>query len=121
MSQTTGRAARRSLGGSLQASRATHRPPRTALPEGRYVCPVDVVAEIRKKVGREAQEEHFHKEVGREKTARALAEEFVELYGKRFPKAVSVFEAGIGDALTYLSYPGAPTTLGYARRTCWSA
>jgi putative transposase len=44
--------------------------------------------------------------VRRKKTARALAEEFVELYGKRFPKAVSVFEAGIGDALTYLSYPG---------------
>jgi putative transposase len=44
--------------------------------------------------------------VKREKTARALAEEFVELYGKRFPKAVSVFEAGIGDALTYLSFPG---------------
>jgi putative transposase len=44
--------------------------------------------------------------VRRTKTARALAEEFVELYGKRFPKAVSVFEAGIEDALTYLSYPG---------------
>ena len=44
--------------------------------------------------------------VRREKTARALAEEFVELYGKRFPKAVSVFEAGIGDVLTYLHYPG---------------
>jgi putative transposase len=44
--------------------------------------------------------------VRRERTAQALAEEFVELYGKRFPKAVSVFEAGIGDALTYLSYPG---------------
>jgi putative transposase len=44
--------------------------------------------------------------VRRAKTARALAEEFVELYGKRFPKAVAVFEAGIGDALTYLSYPG---------------
>ena len=44
--------------------------------------------------------------VRREKTARALAEEFVELYGKRFPKAVRVFEAGIGDALTYLHYPG---------------
>jgi putative transposase len=44
--------------------------------------------------------------VRREKTARALAEEFVELYGKRFPKAVAVFEAGIGDALSYLSYPG---------------
>ena len=44
--------------------------------------------------------------VRRPKTAKALAEEFVELYGKRFPKAVSVFEAGIEDALTYLSYPG---------------
>jgi transposase-like protein len=44
--------------------------------------------------------------VRREKTARALAEEFVELYGKRFPKAVSVFEAGIGEGLTYLSFPG---------------
>jgi putative transposase len=44
--------------------------------------------------------------VRREKTARALAEEFVELYGKRFPKAISVFEAGIGEALTYLSFPG---------------
>jgi putative transposase len=44
--------------------------------------------------------------VRRVKTARALAEEFVELYAKRFPKAVSVFEAGIEDTLTYLSYPG---------------
>jgi putative transposase len=44
--------------------------------------------------------------VRRMKTARALAEEFSELYGKRFPKAVSVFEAGIEDALTYLSFPG---------------
>ena len=44
--------------------------------------------------------------VRREKTARALAEEFVELYGKRFPRAIAVFEAGIDDALSYLSYPG---------------
>jgi putative transposase len=44
--------------------------------------------------------------VRRQRTAQALAEEFVELYGKRFPKAVSVFEAGIEDALTYLNYPG---------------
>jgi putative transposase len=42
----------------------------------------------------------------RQRTAQALAEEFVELYGKRFPKAVSIFEAGIEDALTYLTYPG---------------
>jgi putative transposase len=44
--------------------------------------------------------------VRRKKTAEALTEEFVELYEKRFPKAVSVFEAGIDDALTYLSFPG---------------
>ena len=30
----------------------------------------------------------------------------MELYAKRFPRAISVFEAGIGDALTYLSSPG---------------
>jgi len=30
----------------------------------------------------------------------------VKLYGKRFPKAITAFEAGIGDALTYLHYPG---------------
>jgi transposase-like protein len=44
--------------------------------------------------------------VRREKTARALTEEFVEMYGGRFSKAISVFEAGIEDALTYLGYPG---------------
>jgi putative transposase len=44
--------------------------------------------------------------VRRQKTAKALAEEFVELYERRYPKAVSVFEAGIEDALTYLGYPG---------------
>ena len=44
--------------------------------------------------------------VRREKTALALAEEFVELYGSRFPKAVSILEAGIEDALTHLRYPG---------------
>jgi putative transposase len=44
--------------------------------------------------------------VRRQRTAQALAKEFIELYGKRFPKAVSVFETGIGDALTYLNYPG---------------
>ena len=44
--------------------------------------------------------------VRREKTAEALVEEFVSLYKKDYPKAVSVFEAGIRDALTYLRYPG---------------
>jgi putative transposase len=43
--------------------------------------------------------------VRREKTALALAEKFVGLHRKRFPKATSVFEAGISSALTYLSYP----------------
>ena len=36
--------------------------------------------------------------VRRENTARALAKEFVELYGERFSKAVSVFEAGVNSA-----------------------
>jgi putative transposase len=45
--------------------------------------------------------------VRRQKTAKVLAEEFVELYGGRFPKAVTVFEAGIDDAL---SYPGSHHT-----------
>ena len=44
--------------------------------------------------------------VRREKTARILAQEFVSLYQKRFPKAVSVFEAGVEHALTYLGCPG---------------
>jgi len=44
--------------------------------------------------------------VRREKTARALAKEFVKLYDSRFAKAISVFEAGIDDALSYLSFPG---------------
>ena len=45
--------------------------------------------------------------VRRQKSALALAEEFVELHGGRcFPKAVSVFEACISDALIYLGYPG---------------
>ena len=59
--------------------------------------------------------------VRREKTARALTDEdFVELYRGRFPKAVSVFEAGIGDALTYLSFPGSHHAKLCARPTCWS-
>jgi putative transposase len=44
--------------------------------------------------------------VRREETAKALVEEFVELYEKRYPKVISVFVAGIGDALTYLCYSG---------------
>jgi putative transposase len=44
--------------------------------------------------------------VRRQRTAKALTEEFVSLYEKSYPKAVSVFEAGIEDTLTYLPYPG---------------
>jgi putative transposase len=44
--------------------------------------------------------------VRRRKIVYALAQEFVELYGKDYPKAGSVLEAGIGDALAYLRYPG---------------
>ena len=42
----------------------------------------------------------------REKGAKGLAAEFVELYEKRYPRAGSVFEAGIGSALTYLRFLG---------------
>jgi putative transposase len=38
-----------------------------------------------------------------------LAEVFVSPYQKTYPKAVSVFEAGIRVALTYLRYPGYTT------------
>jgi hypothetical protein len=31
--------------------------------------------------------------------------ESVELYGGRFPQAISVFETSIGDALVYFNYP----------------
>jgi transposase-like protein len=44
--------------------------------------------------------------VRRKKTAEALAEEFVSMYKKRYPKAVSVFKSGVEDALCYLRYPG---------------
>lgn len=44
--------------------------------------------------------------VRRHKTAEVLAEEFVLFYKTSYPKAVSVFEAGIADTLTYLGYPG---------------
>jgi putative transposase len=44
--------------------------------------------------------------VKRQKTAEALAQEFVSFYEKSYPKAVAIFEAGIEDALTYLRYPG---------------
>src|SRR5215218_5531654 len=40
-------------------------PPRIALPDGRYIRPVDVVAEILKKLKRNAEDGHFHEEVRR--------------------------------------------------------
>ena len=42
----------------------------------------------------------------RHKTAEALAEGFVSLYRKSYPKAVSAFEADVKETLTYFSYPG---------------
>lgn len=42
----------------------------------------------------------------RAKTARAPGEEFAELYAEHFPRAVSVFEASVEDAIVYLRYPG---------------
>lgn len=44
------------------------------------------------------------------KAALALAREFVEMYGDRFPEVISVFGAGIGDALTYLRHSRKRTT-----------
>lgn len=38
-------------------------------------------------------------------TARALAQDFVEHYQSRFPKAVRVFEAGLDSALSFLVFP----------------
>lgn len=40
-------------------------PPRIALPGGHYIRPVDVVAEILKKLKRDAEEGHFHEDIGR--------------------------------------------------------
>src|SRR5215212_7046149 len=40
-------------------------PPRIALPGGRYVRPVDVAAEILKKLKHDAEEGHFHEKIGR--------------------------------------------------------
>jgi putative transposase len=63
--------------------------------------------------------------VHREETARGLAEAFVARYGKRFGKAVSVLQGGLGNALTFLAFPtpagrvpGIIACCG--RRTGWS-
>jgi putative transposase len=73
-------------------------------------CVVHFERNVLSHVARSSMEEVAHDlkaifKVRREKSARALAEEFIGLYGKRFPRAVAVFEAGIDDALSYLSYP----------------
>jgi putative transposase len=44
--------------------------------------------------------------VRREMTAETLVKEFVSLHQKSYPKAVAIFEGGIADALSYLSFPG---------------
>lgn len=43
--------------------------------------------------------------VHRKESANALAEAFVERYGKRFVKAVGVLKNGLANALTFLSFP----------------
>jgi transposase-like protein len=59
--------------------------------------------------------------VGREKTSLALAEEFVDLHWRCFPKATSVFEAGISDTVTYLSYPGSHHKRSRGRSGWWAS
>ncbi|OAQ19775.1 IS256 family transposase [Thermosulfurimonas dismutans] len=44
-------------------------------------------------------------QVKRRSTAEALAQEFIERYKGRFPRAVETFERGISEALTYLDFP----------------
>lgn len=41
----------------------------------------------------------------REETARRLAQEWLERYAKRFPKAAEVLRRGLDDALTFLRFP----------------
>jgi transposase-like protein len=43
--------------------------------------------------------------VHRKESALALADAFVERYGKRFSKAVGVLQNGLEDALTFLAFP----------------
>lgn len=64
--------------------------------------------------------------VHRRESAGALAEAFVERYGKRFVKAVGVLKNGLANALTFLSFPSGHhrllrTTNGSAHlQTAWS-
>ena len=44
-------------------------------------------------------------QVKRRSTAEALAQEFIERYRGRFPRAIETFENGISEALTYLDFP----------------
>jgi len=44
-------------------------------------------------------------QVKRRSTAEALAQEFIERYRRRFPRAVEIFERGIPEALSYLDFP----------------
>lgn len=64
---STDRARRDAVFGSTVASikRNLLSPPRIALPGGRYVRPVDVTAEILKKIKRDAEEGHFHEPIPR--------------------------------------------------------
>ncbi|MBV9453387.1 MAG: Hsp70 family protein [Rubrobacter sp.] len=84
-------------------------PPRIALPGGRFVRPADVVAEILKKLKRDAEDGHFHEEVGQ--AIITYPAEFNRLQRQRIEEAGRL--AGFGEVIL-LEEPVAGT-LAYAR------
>jgi WD40 repeat protein len=82
-------------------------PPRIALPGGRYVRPVDVVADILKKLKRDAEDGHFHEEVAR--AVITCPAEFNVLQRKKIEEAgrlagfaeVALLEEPVAGALAY--------------------
>jgi actin-like ATPase involved in cell morphogenesis len=84
-------------------------PPRIALPGGRYVRPVEVAAEVLKKLKRDAEEGHFHEEVGR--AIITCPAEFTVLQRQKIEEAGKL--AGFGEVVL-LEEPVAGA-LAYAR------
>jgi molecular chaperone DnaK (HSP70)/WD40 repeat protein len=82
-------------------------PPRIALPGGRFVRPVDVVAEMLKKLKRDAEHGHFHKEVGRAVITcpaefNMLQRQKIEEAGRRAGfREVVLLEEPVAGALAY--------------------
>ncbi|MGH3090096.1 MAG: Hsp70 family protein, partial [Rubrobacteraceae bacterium] len=82
-------------------------PPRIALPGGRYVRPVDVAAEILKKIKRDAEEGHFHEEI--ERAVITCPAEFNVLQRQKIEAAgrlagfteVTLLEEPVAGALAY--------------------